>query len=39
MQEPIEREHSAGIFKQSMGGWEPSRNRVVIPAREATEPG
>jgi hypothetical protein len=25
----------AGIFKQSMGG----RNRVVVPARQATQPG
>jgi hypothetical protein len=30
---------SAGIFKQSIGGWEPSRNRVVVPARQATQPG
>jgi hypothetical protein len=30
------------IFKQSMGarpGKEPSRNRVVVPARLATQPG
>ncbi len=26
-------EFCAGIFKQSMGGQEPSRNRVVVPAR------
>jgi hypothetical protein len=26
----------AVIFKQSMGGWEPSRYRVVVPARQAT---
>jgi hypothetical protein len=23
----------SGIFKQSMGGLEPSRNRVVVPTR------
>jgi hypothetical protein len=23
-------------FKTIYGGWEPSRNRVVVPARQAT---
>jgi hypothetical protein len=27
---------SAGILEQSIGGWEPSRNRVVVPGRQAT---
>ena len=31
--------HRAGSFKQSMGAWEPSRNRFVVPARQATEAG
>ncbi len=26
----------AGIFEQSMRGLEPSRNRVIVPARQAT---
>jgi hypothetical protein len=30
---------SAGIFKQSMGRKEPSRNRVVVPARQPTYAG
>ncbi len=30
---------SAGIFKQSSGGLEPSRNRVVEPARQAAQAG
>ncbi len=29
----------AGIFKQFMGGKESSRKRVVVPARQATQPG
>ncbi len=29
----------AGIFKQSKGGQEPSRNRVVVPARRTTQAG
>ncbi len=28
--------NSAGIFKQSIRGYEPIRNRVVVPARQAT---
>jgi hypothetical protein len=27
---------SAGISEQSMGDYEPSRKRVVVPARQAT---
>ncbi len=30
---------NAGIFKQYMGALEPSRNRVVVMARQATEAG
>jgi hypothetical protein len=30
---------SAGIFKQSMEGSEPSMNVDVIPARQAAQPG
>jgi hypothetical protein len=26
---------SAGIFKQSMGGQEPNRNMVIVPASQA----
>jgi hypothetical protein len=26
----------AGILEQSMRGWKPSMNRVVLPARQAT---
>jgi hypothetical protein len=29
----------AGIIAQSMGGKEQSRNRVVVPARQATQAG
>jgi hypothetical protein len=32
-------EACAGIFKQSVGARKPSRNRVVVPARQATQPG
>ncbi len=28
--------NSAGILEQSMEGYEPSRNRVVVPACQAT---
>jgi hypothetical protein len=35
-----QKETCAGIFEQSMGGQEPSRNSVVVPARQATtQPG
>ncbi len=29
----------AGIFKQSMGARHPSRNRLVVPARQVAQPG
>jgi hypothetical protein len=29
----------AGIYEQSMGAVEPSRNRVILPARQATKAG
>jgi hypothetical protein len=32
----ITRVYGAGIFKQIYGGQEPSRNRVVARARQAT---
>jgi hypothetical protein len=28
---------SAGIFKQSMGARKPSRDKVVVSARQATQ--
>ncbi len=31
----VVRDDSAGIFKQSMGGLELSRNGVVVPARQS----
>jgi hypothetical protein len=30
---------SAGIFEQSKGARNRGRNRVVVPARQATQPG
>jgi hypothetical protein len=29
-------QYIAGIFKQSLGGCEPSRNEVDVPPRQAT---
>jgi hypothetical protein len=34
----VEGPAGVGIFKQSMGGQEPNRNRLVAPARQATQP-
>jgi hypothetical protein len=36
----VEVDSCAGIFKQSMGSRNrASRNKVVVPARQATQPG
>ncbi len=32
-------QHCAGILEQSMGAKDPSRNRLVVPARRATKAG
>ncbi len=34
--ERVDLEDCAGIFETIYGGQEPSRNRVLVPARQAT---
>ncbi len=33
------KDFSAGILKQTVGAWKPSRNWVVAPSRQATKVG
>ncbi len=35
----VSSKHGAGILKQFMGAKEPSRNRVVVTVRQATQTG